>query len=115
MIQRWASQASLKVSLVEAVSTLAFISSVRPEKPHFMGNTAFSPDRLEAMTGTTFVGRISPYVVISVICCHFSTRGDWFISSTISRNSGEASAQYRQHMVIILHTAIIQHIAQSFC
>ena len=59
-MQRCDVQASLKVALTGAVSVLAFISSVRPVKPHFIGNTALAPARLDAMTGTMFVGRTSP-------------------------------------------------------
>lgn len=68
MIQRWLSHASLKVGFSTAVSTLALTRRDRPDiwKPHFIGKAALRPFRLEAMTGTTFVGLISPEVRIAL-------------------------------------------------
>ena len=60
----WLFQASLNVGFTAAVSTRAFISSVFPVKPHFIGKTALCRLRFDAITGTISVGLISPQVFI---------------------------------------------------
>ncbi len=67
MIQRWLSHASLKVGFSAAVSTLCVNRRTGPvsETP-FIGKAALRPFLLEAMTGTTFVGLISPEVRIAL-------------------------------------------------
>ena len=66
-MQRCFAQDSLKVGFSAAVSVLAFTTRDLPGiwKPHFIGNTACFPSLLGAITGTTFVGRISPDVRIA--------------------------------------------------
>lgn len=103
MIHLRCRQLSEKVGLVAAVSTLAFTNGPRDWgrlNPHTIGNAERSPFLLGAITGTRFVGRISPSVYSERLSwlVSLSVSADWLTASQIGRNSDEGLRKYRQHI-----------------
>ena len=107
----------LRILRVAAVSARALISRpFPPPKPHFMGNTCCSPVRLEARTGRTADGKISPSAV-SISSGRFLNRSaslERFISFTSSRSSGLAGAIYTlPHMSLSLSSVFRLILSRS--